>query len=351
MNKKKIIGIEFLRFLSMTSILIYHFQHFAHTFEKNSQPFYKFLSIFYDHGYLGVQVFWCISGVVFFYKYLDKILEKKIMFVNFLKLRFSRLYPLHFATLIIVLILQLIYENLNGSFFVYIFDIKHFILNLFLINGWGLEDQFSFNGPTWSVSIEIIIYIIFFITFFYLRIYVGFLFSIILFILIYFVSLADGNIAYALFYFFIGGLISISKYSAHKIFSNNLLKKYFFYILGIFISLAIIFIFNNNFLYKKFFLPITTISLVYFFVLTNQIFTQHEKFWSLLGNLTYGSYLIHFPVQLSLMIIFKIFNIEINIESTSLFLFYIMTTFIISFFVYKNYELPAQGYIRSKYIK
>lgn len=351
MNKEKIIGIELLRFLAMFSVLIFHFKHFAHISEKSLQPFYKFLKVFYEYGNNGVEIFWCISGVVFFYNYLDKILEKKITFVNFLKLRFSRLYPLHFATLIIVLILHYIYEDLNGSSFVYIYDVKHFILNLFFINGWGLEDQFSFNGPTWSVSIEISIYIIFFITFFYLRIYVGFLFSIILFILIYFVSLADGNMAYALFYFFIGGLISISKYSAHKIFSSNLIKKYFFYILGIFISLGIIFTLNNSFLYEKFFLPLIIIFLVYFFVLINQIFTYNEKIWSLLGNLTYSSYLIHFPIQLSLMIIFKIFNIEINIESIGLFLFYIVTTLIISFFVYKNYEIPMQKYIRSKYIK
>ena len=157
--------------------------------------------------------------------------------------------------------------------------------------------------------------------------------------------------AYALFYFFIGGLISISKYSAHKIFSSNLIKKYFFYILGIFISLGIIFTLNNSFLYEKFFLPLIIIFLVYFFVLINQIFTYNEKIWSLLGNLTYSSYLIHFPIQLSLMIIFKIFNIEINIESIGLFLFYIVTTLIISFFVYKNYEIPMQKYIRSKYVK
>ena len=84
MKKDRIVGIELLRFLSSFSILVWHFQHFSLVpFEKNSQPFYSFLNIFYEHGSVGVKVFWCISGVVFFYIYLEKILNNKISFINF----------------------------------------------------------------------------------------------------------------------------------------------------------------------------------------------------------------------------------------------------------------------------
>ena len=37
-----------------------------------------------------------------------------------------------------------------------------FILNFFLVSGWGFEKGPSFNGPVWSVSVEIIIYFFFF---------------------------------------------------------------------------------------------------------------------------------------------------------------------------------------------
>ena len=37
-------------------------------------------------------------------------------------------------------------------------DTYHFILNFFFISGWGFEKSYSFNGPIWSVSIELIIY-------------------------------------------------------------------------------------------------------------------------------------------------------------------------------------------------
>ena len=352
MKKDRIVGIELLRFLSSLSILVWHFQHFSLVpFEKNLQPLYSYLNIFYEHGSVGVKVFWCISGVVFFYIYLEKILNNKTSFINFSIARFSRLYPLHFLTLIIILFLQIIFEYFYGSYFVYIYDLKHFFLNIFFINGWGIEDQFSFNGPSWSVSIEIIIYIIFFILFFYFKIYMSFIISIFLFLLFYFTNLANGNVAYALFYFFVGGLISISKYHTEKIFSNKFSRKYFFYIIGIFLFVSIILVINNTFLYEKFFIHLFVVSLVYFFILINRVFEYNKSIWIFLVNLTYGSYLIHFPLQILLMIIFRVFEIDLGIESLSLFLFFIFTTLFLSFFTYKKYEMPMQKYIRSKYIK
>ena len=352
MKKDRIVGIELLRFLSSFSILVWHFQHFSLVqFEKKIQPFYSYLKIFYEYGSVGVKVFWCISGVVFFYVFLEKILNKEISFTKFSIARFSRLYPLHFLTLIMILFLQIIYEYNYGSYFSYIYDLNHFFLNIFFINGWGIEDQFSFNGPSWSVSIEIMVYIIFFISFFYFKIYFSFFISIILFLLFYFVSLADGNVAYALFYFFVGGLLSILKYFPEKIISNKKIQKYFFNILGVFLLIGIFLILKNNFLYEKFFIHIFVVSLVYFFILINRIFEYNREIWIFLGNLTYSSYLIHFPLQILLMILFKIFEIDFGVQSKSLFLFFILTTFFLSVFIYKKYEVPMQKYIRSKYIK
>lgn len=352
MKTDRIVGIELLRFLSSFSILVWHFQHFSLVpFEKKIQPFYSSLNIFYDYGSVGVKVFWCISGVVFFYIYLEKILNNEISFINFSIARFSRLYPLHFLTLIVILLLQVIYEYFYGSYFVYIYDFKHFLLNIFFINGWGIEDQFSFNGPSWSVSIEIIIYIIFFVLFFYFKIYLSFIISILLFLIFYFTSLADGNVAYALFYFFAGGLICISKYHAEKIFSGKFIRKYLFYIIGICLLISIILVINNNILYKKFFIHLFVVSIVYFFILINRVFEYNKKIWIFLGNLTYSSYLLHFPLQLLLMILFKVFQIDIGVESKSLFLFFILITLFLSALVYKKYEMPIQKNIRSKYIR
>ena len=43
-------------------------------------------------------------------------------------------------------------------------SLNHFFLNLFFLSGWGLERGGSFNAPTWSVSIEVLLYALFFVT-------------------------------------------------------------------------------------------------------------------------------------------------------------------------------------------
>ena len=75
-------------------------------------------------------MFYAISGFVFAYVYLstNEKVSGKEFFVN----RFARLYPLHFATLIIVAILQLINWGTTNFFqIVHYNDFYHFILQLF----------------------------------------------------------------------------------------------------------------------------------------------------------------------------------------------------------------------------
>ena len=43
-------------------------------------------------------------------------------------------------------------------------DLYHFVLNILFISSWGLEKGMSFNQPIWSVSFELIVYILFFLT-------------------------------------------------------------------------------------------------------------------------------------------------------------------------------------------
>ncbi|WWL43599.1 hypothetical protein V5O39_17130 [Pseudomonas parakoreensis] len=73
--------------------------------------------------------------------------------------RFSRIYPLHLLTFLAVALLQKIYSAHTGNAFVYPFnDAWHALLNVFLAPAWGLEQGWSFNGPAWSISVEVLLY-------------------------------------------------------------------------------------------------------------------------------------------------------------------------------------------------
>src|SRR5262245_41076944 len=80
----KLLGIELLRFLSAVAVLIFHYQHLFFVgasqvdFDRTQQPFYRFLSLFYSYGFHGVQVFWCISGFIFFWKYGATVAQRKV---------------------------------------------------------------------------------------------------------------------------------------------------------------------------------------------------------------------------------------------------------------------------------
>jgi peptidoglycan/LPS O-acetylase OafA/YrhL len=154
---------NFLRGLAALSVLLWHYQHYfdPNTFEVSQQPLYPFIKTFYLDGLFAVQLFWAISGFVLCHSYISRA---DTTWHQFFWARFSRLYPLHFITLITVAALQLINQRVLGSFRIYEYnDVKRFVLHVFFMQGWVSTDGFSFNFPSWSVSVEIVVYMMFFI--------------------------------------------------------------------------------------------------------------------------------------------------------------------------------------------
>ena len=121
----KLLGLEVLRFIATIAVLLWHYQHFYYVgtqltgFERSAQPFYTLLMPLYTFGHYGVQVFWAISGFIFFWKYQQAITTRRVDANRFFVLRFSRLYPLHIATLLVVAALQPLYMQMVGEPLVY----------------------------------------------------------------------------------------------------------------------------------------------------------------------------------------------------------------------------------------
>ena len=168
----KLLGLEAIRFVCAVGVLFWHYQHFYATpnqptdFVTERQPLYSIFSFLYDYGYYGVSIFWCISGFIFFWRYRIAISDRVVGHKKFFVLRFSRLYPLHFATLLLVAALQIVYLSKNGVYFIFPKnDFFHFFLQLFMASNWGATMTVgdSFNGPIWSISIEVLIYLVFYL--------------------------------------------------------------------------------------------------------------------------------------------------------------------------------------------
>lgn len=356
--RNKLLGIEMLRFMSALAVLLWHYQHFYYVdykptnFTRESQPLYSLFSFLYNNGHYGVQIFWCISGFIFFKIYYETISQKNISAREFIILRFSRLYPLHICTLILVLILQNLYKHLNGYYFVYANNSpSDFLLQIFLASNWGIKDGFSFNGPIWSVSTEILVYIAYFTI---LRYITKSTLVNIAFIAIYLIAKylkASSLVFDCLAYFYIGGLAAIwqpkiqsSKYRKHielLIISILLITPAVTMAAGLHKSRY----FPPAFL--LFYTPLLIIMLAKDFNTSKKI----QEFCQAAGNITYASYLIHFPLQLAIATAITAFNLQTLRPHNPVFLLaYLLTTITLSRIVYKKFEMPSQNFLRRKLI-
>jgi peptidoglycan/LPS O-acetylase OafA/YrhL len=169
---KRLYALDTLRGFAALSIVIWHWQHFFAIsgtwqagWQKSAEPFYLFLKPLYDEGWAAVDLFFALSGFIFFWLYSEAIGEGRMGAGRFAWLRFSRLYPLHLVTLLAVAAMQFFFERATGNYFIFdTNDAKHFATSLIFAQQWlppTLEQ--SFNGPAWSVSIEVLLYGVFFV--------------------------------------------------------------------------------------------------------------------------------------------------------------------------------------------
>lgn len=169
---KRLYALDTLRGFAALSVVIWHWQHFFALsgtwqpgWQRSSEPFYPFLKLFYDQGWAAVDLFFALSGFIFFWLYSKAIAGHRIGAGRFAWLRFSRLYPLHLVTLLMVAVLQYFFWHATGHFFVYeTNNWKHFVSSLVFAQQWLPPTLHqSFNGPSWSVSIEVGLYCVFFV--------------------------------------------------------------------------------------------------------------------------------------------------------------------------------------------
>ncbi len=161
--------IDALRGSAALVIVVFHYHHFYladHTDRANIPatsefPYAILLQPMFEHGFWAVELFWVISGFVFSHVYLPRAASLR----QYVTARIARLYPLHVVTLLFVLGVQVLSITATGHWQIYgNNDLRHFILNLFMAS--NLTNQsygLSFNGPIWSVSLELAAYAFFFL--------------------------------------------------------------------------------------------------------------------------------------------------------------------------------------------
>ncbi len=144
--------VDALRGIAALCIVVFHYHHFylEDAFGRDAIPpitEFPYASVVWplysSFAANAVEMFWLISGFVFAHVYLHRPTSAW----QFSVARFARLYPLHFATLLYVAILQLVSLNLVGHWQIYANnDTKHFILQLFMSSNWNTWSANSINN-------------------------------------------------------------------------------------------------------------------------------------------------------------------------------------------------------------
>lgn len=354
----KLLGLEVLRFGAALAILFWHYQHFYYRtltpidFDRSQQPFYGVFKILYVAGGHGVEVFWCISGFIFFWKYRGLVADRVVGPWKFFVLRFSRLYPLHFATLLLVAALQVAYRAQEGDYFVYqANNLKHFVLQLFFAQGWGLQDDYSFNGPAWSVSIEVLIYLGFFLMLRYVSAAPAVNVVVIALWVAFVIAGGSSLIFDAFAYFYAGGVAALALKQAAA--ASRTVRDPVIWIGAIVVALmgavmGLVVLREPRALPLFLLLAVTVLVLV---VGSIDVTPRNHRLAlgiMALGNLTYGSYLLHFPLQVATMLALSFAGVTAPADQPWFLIGFLAVTLVLSYFAFRLFEMPAQRYIRSR---
>jgi peptidoglycan/LPS O-acetylase OafA/YrhL len=344
-------GIEILRFVCAFGVLIWHYQHFffvgawdpaSGALLRPTLPFYRLLSVFYENGWLAVPFFWVISGFIFYWHYSEPVRGRAVKFSDFLARRFSRLYPLHFVTLIIVAVGQYIYYVSHQTTFIYLRNKPiWFTSQLLFASNWFTRQPLTFNGPIWSVSIEILIYLSFFVIARTFRPHVlvaacvAAAFAVCLNFLHTFIN---PDVFSCGMFFFAGGVAQ--RLSTHP----AALPIAGCAVVAILTALT----FGHYGLNVAILLLLATSSVTVFTRLGEIVFGVPFRHFAFFGNATYSTYLLHFPLQLLIVIVVDAIGWERSIfYNPIIFLAFLTLVVGLSLVVYRYFEMPAQNFIRA----
>jgi peptidoglycan/LPS O-acetylase OafA/YrhL len=105
-------------------------------------------------GYLGVELFFVLSGFILCHVYLDSVADGGFRYGGFLWARLARIYPLHLATLVGIGVMALAALSAGRVIDPNILSWSSLPANLLLVQAWGLAPQAAWNHPSWSISAE-----------------------------------------------------------------------------------------------------------------------------------------------------------------------------------------------------
>ena len=114
-----------------------------------------------SNGYLGVELFFVLSGFILSHVYLQSFGEGRFRYGGFLWARIARVYPLHIAVLAGLGVLAVAATAAGMTLGTGLVNFAALPANILLLHAWGVSPAAAWNHPSWSISAEWFAYVSF----------------------------------------------------------------------------------------------------------------------------------------------------------------------------------------------
>lgn len=147
----KMEGLTGLRAVAVVWVIAFHYSvgPFSPLHPRRAVPLFGL-------GYLGVDLFFMLSGFVIWHVHAADFARPSVpAFRRFLLLRIARLYPVYLFTLLLFAVLLVLVPHLGGpKFDPRNYGAGQFVVDLGMMQTWGLASHLEWNYPSWSISAE-----------------------------------------------------------------------------------------------------------------------------------------------------------------------------------------------------
>ncbi len=353
-------NLTFTRFIAALFVIIYHGiclgQNVAFFSSEYAYPFFI-------KGNTAVLYFFILSGFIFSINYVHKPLKIK----QYIADRFTRIYPVYFLGIFIVIILP-IFSTLKNSGFtnvslgVLVDNFKGYIAenkmglmsNVTMTQTWFYDHRYSINPPNWSLSVEVFFYMVFPILFFSIRqklqkinfnivlVLAGLLVVFMDYYSKHFVKFFSTPLGY-IQYFILGvvvGLVTVQKTYAEVAKFRNYI---FFSVFGLFF---IDYAFLDSLINSKSYVFYVGgfVLIIVSLILINKNSILNSPHFKLMGDISYAMYILNIPVVIYLE---NLSNYS-NEQFSMIFFISLLITILLAYLVNRYFETPLKNILRNR---
>ena len=342
----------------LAAIVIAFFLHWHDNMNRD----FTLLSYGYLDGRVFVELFFMISGLTFTAFFMKRIANGSVSFSEFIYARFARLAPLYYGSLMVVTALLLVRGVLGIAPFVYGYnDVHHFILNFLVMQTDGLQTDAGFNAVSWTVCIEILMYLIFFILCRKIKTKHNYFAACWILILLGYTfeksnwngntfTLINANIGRGMIAFFTGSLLYFLLLCLY-----NCTEKIKVMMFALLVFICCVFYVGRAEVWSHgdwWYMLTGFVFLIYpilIYLITSVNFLRKILMLrplQYLGSISFTIYMCHYPVQLLLDSVNQIAKMGLNCHSNKVWILYCILVTVVSIMVNSFFEKPVAKWLK-----